>query len=98
MKWGMMRLFVTVLMLVSAAAHSEVLLLDSLADTPANNAQGIPRPTRGMSMQTVKSRFGEPSRIHPRIGTPPITRWDYPEYSVFFEYQHVLTSVIHRPN
>jgi hypothetical protein len=96
MKWGMRYLFAAMLILLFGIAHSDVLLLDSIADTPANNAQGIPRPTRGMSMQTVKSRFGEPSQVHPRIGNPPITRWDYPDYSVFFEYQHVLTSVVHR--
>ncbi len=96
MKWCMLGLFVAFLMLVSAVAHSDVLLLDSIADAPANNAQGIPRPTRGMSMQAVKNRFGEPSQVISRIGNPPITRWDYPDYSVFFEYQHVLTSVVHR--
>jgi hypothetical protein len=88
--------FFTMLLLIFGTAQSDVLLLDSIAALPANTEQGIPRPTRGMSMHTVESRFGAPAKVHPRIGDPPISRWDYPDYSVFFEYQHVLTAVIHR--
>jgi hypothetical protein len=29
------------------------------------------------------------------VGHPPITRWDYPAYSVFFEHDHVLHTVAH---
>jgi hypothetical protein len=85
-----------VLFMLSGSVCADTLLLDSIEAAPANNAQGIPRPSRGMSMETVKNRFGEPSQIHPQVGTPPITRWDYADYSVFFEYRHVLTSVVHR--
>ena len=85
-----------VLVLLTGTLWADALLLDSMAQTPTNNAQGIPRPTRGMSMDRVKSRFGQPAKIHPQVGDPPITRWDYADYSVFFEYRHVLTSVVHR--
>ena len=84
------------LLMLIGNVGAETLLLDSIAATPANNAQGIPRPTHGMSMQMVKRRFGEPAKIHPQVGDPPITRWDYSDYSVYFEYQYVLTAVVHR--
>ena len=29
----------------------------------------------------------------PAVGQPPITRWDFADYSVFFEYQHVIHAV-----
>jgi hypothetical protein len=83
------------LSMLAGSAWADTLLLDSISTSPANDAQGVPRPTRGMSMDAVKSRFGEPSQIHARVGDPPITRWDYADYSVYFEYRHVLTSVVH---
>ena len=96
MKRGLISLLGIGLVLAQGPLFGDVLLMESIVNTPPNSSQGVPRPTKGMSMQTVKSQFCEPSQEHPRIGTPPITRWDYPEYSVFFEYQHVLTSVVHR--
>ena len=33
--------------------------------------------------------------IRGTVGQPPITRWDYREFSVYFEYDHVVKSVIH---
>ncbi|MEN8167313.1 MAG: hypothetical protein ABFR65_07535 [Pseudomonadota bacterium] len=88
--------FATALLLVSSITVADVLLLDAIAESPVNSTEGIPRPSRGMTMDQVKGRFGEPPASYPRVGDPPITRWDYPEYSVFFEYQHVLTSVVHQ--
>jgi hypothetical protein len=82
--------------LLSQTATAEVLLIDSLDSAPINSEEGIPRPTRSMTMEQVSQRFGQPSAAHPSVGDPPITRWDYPDYSVFFEYNHVLTSVLHR--
>jgi len=30
---------------------------------------------------------------HPTVGKPPITRWDYPSFSVFFEHDRVIHAV-----
>jgi hypothetical protein len=54
----------------------------------------IARPTRGMHMAQVEKRFGAPMTRHPAVGRPPITRWDYPEYSVFFEGHTVIHTVV----
>lgn len=54
----------------------------------------FPVPERGMDMEKVRSRFGEPLRVLPAVGDPPITRWDYDGYRVFFEYDKVLHSVV----
>lgn len=54
------------------------------------------RPARGSTMAVVEARFGAPSTRHAAVGDPPITRWDYPGFSVFFEHNLVLHSVIVR--
>ncbi len=77
-------------------ATADVLLMDSIDSYPINSEEGVSRPTRSMTMDQVEKRFGQPLTAHPSVGDPPITRWDYPEYSVFFEYNHVLTAVMHR--
>ena len=74
----------------SVAASAEVLLLDEI-DAAAASASS--RPTRGMSMDAVEAKFGAPTTRHPAVGEPPITRWDYPGFSVYFEHQYVIHAV-----
>ncbi len=50
-------------------------------------------PSRGMSMEAVLAAFGEPLEKAPAVGDPPITRWIYADYVVFFEYDRVIHSV-----
>ena len=61
---------------------------ESTAPTPVST------PIRGITMTTVEAKFGAPTERHAAVGKPPITRWDYPGFSVFFEYQHVIHSVV----
>ena len=75
---------------------ADVLLIDNVYQAPANNSQGIPRPVRGMAMKDVENQFGSPVGKNTRVGTPPITRWEYDKFSVYFEHNHVLHSVVHR--
>ena len=88
--------------LSTAPATAEVLIVNAIAKEPANAPGGLPRPTRGMSMTEVEQRFGAPGERLAPVGTPgsvhqpPITRWNYAGYSVFFENDRVLTSVVHR--
>jgi hypothetical protein len=82
--------------LLITPAHAEVLLIDAIAQEPANAPDAMPRPTRGMSIDKVRAKFGEPVQAHATVGEPPITRWDYADYSVFFEHEYVLNTVVHR--
>lgn len=52
------------------------------------------QPARGMHERTVLSRFGEPVTRHGAVGEPPISRWDYSDYSVFFEGPFVIHTVV----
>lgn len=57
-------------------------------------------PTRGMDMANVEHIYGEPLEKLapvPSKGTPhhpPITRWVYPSFVVYFEYNHVVHAVM----
>ena len=53
-------------------------------------------PGRGMSMADVEARFGAPQRRKSPVGDPPITRWEYDGFVVYFEYKHVIHSVRRR--
>ena len=55
------------------------------------------RPTRGMRMSAVEARFGSPQNRHAAVGEPPITRWDYPGFAVFFEHDLVIHAVAVAP-
>ena len=60
------------------------------ADLDASNL-----PHRGQSKRAVLERFGLADEEHKPVGQPPITRWDYRDFSVYFEYDHVINSVRH---
>jgi hypothetical protein len=64
------------------------------AEAPAAASQPVDHPTRGMSMEKVEAAFGAPSNREPAVGQPPITRWEYPGFVVYFEKHTVLHTVI----
>ncbi len=66
--------------------------------TPTSNAHVVVNsnvPTRGLTKVQVESRFGQPHSRQGPTGIPAIYRWNYDGYSVFFENNHVIHSVIH---
>lgn len=58
-------------------------------------ADDLTLPKRGDSTGAVLEAFGLADREHPSVGQPPITRWDYREFSVYFEHDRVINSVAH---
>lgn len=61
----------------------------------AGTAQAANMPKRGEHMNHVQSAYGPPVNQYDAVGTPPITRWDYEEFSVYFEHNTVVHSVDH---
>ena len=59
------------------------------------SGQQVNLPQRGTNTSQVQRQHGEPTTRHAAVGQPPITRWDYPGYSVYFEYDHVVHAVRH---
>ncbi len=56
---------------------------------------GLTLPVRGESQRAVLERLGLPDQEHSAVGQPPIVRWDYREFSVYFESGRVIDSVRH---
>jgi hypothetical protein len=54
----------------------------------------VATPSRGMTMDQVASKFGAPVTKVPAVGIPPISRWEYPGFVVYFEHEHVIHSVV----
>lgn len=74
----------------TGTAAADTLLVNEVTTAQATAAD---RPARGASMAGVESRFGSPTSRSAPVGQPPITRWDYPDFVVFFEYNHVVHAV-----
>ena len=51
-------------------------------------------PGRGMSMEMVLNRFDEPLEKEPAVGEPPITKWSYKNFTVYFESEFVIHAVV----
>jgi hypothetical protein len=75
-------------------SQAEVIsIADPRYDVP-NTADGVVRPTQGMSMQTVERHYGPALSKSAAVGEPPITRWVYKNFVVFFEHNLVIHSVV----
>jgi len=86
------------LALVCTATVLAVAALPAIADDAAPGASPAAgshdRPERGMKMDAVEARYGAPATRYPAVGQPPITRWDYPGFVVYFENDLVLHAVV----
>ena len=72
-------------------AAADTLKMDGMAPDA-----GVARPTSGMTAANVESRFGAPDAKEAAIGDPPISRWEYKDFVVFFEYDRVIHAVVKR--
>lgn len=70
---------------------NQVVAADDVAFAVIEKQRGL--PVRGQSRASVQSQYGDPVSAKPAVGQPPISRWNYPEFSVYFEYEHVITTV-----
>ncbi|MGD8672027.1 MAG: hypothetical protein PVF07_00185 [Thiogranum sp.] len=77
------------LVLAGGPAVSDTLLVDSV-----KSDAGVARPDRGMTMDGVLARYGEPKQRSGPVGDPPISTWDYGDFVVYFENQYVIHSVV----
>lgn len=82
---------------VPSAAHADNLLIHRV-----QQERGMNLPKRGMSMAQVEKQYGAPQRkLAPRGGDtakhPVINRWDYDQFIVYFERNHVIHAVLNTP-
>ena len=59
-------------------------------------AESAARPSRGMTAASVESKWGTPNAKIAAVGDPPISRWEYRDFVVFFEYDRVIHAVVKR--
>ena len=83
-------------LLLPTQAHAESLRVK------VRQEQHYNMPTRGMTMAQVKREYGAPLKVLATRGgsskyQPPIHRWEYAKYIVYFEYSHVIHSVLRTP-
>jgi hypothetical protein len=71
--------------------RADVLLIEEV-----RQAGKMELPLNGTSRAEVRSRYGDPVKTHSAVGDPPISRWDYGSWSVYFEYDLVLFTVLHK--
>ncbi len=50
-------------------------------------------PSRGLTMAQVEQRYGAPTNRIAAVGQPPISRWVYPAFVVYFEHNLVIHAV-----
>ncbi|HKL61952.1 MAG TPA: hypothetical protein VJ883_01195 [Woeseiaceae bacterium] len=85
-------LLLALVLTMGSTAHGES--LDT--DTGSAMLTGGDRPSRGMTMQKVQADWGQPAMRRAPVGEPPITRWEYPEFVVYFEHNRVIHAVLKR--
>lgn len=80
--------------ILAALALCGPALASAAEPAPASISAATDQPRRGMSMQKVESAYGTPSKRLQAVGQPPISRWEYPGFVVYFENDLVLHTVV----
>lgn len=89
--------------LAGIALYSPMAVSDTLLVERVQAEKGAALPARGTSMAQVEARYGAPAHKYPAVAgpndrkhNPPITRWAYPNFNVYFEYSHVIDAVMNK--
>jgi hypothetical protein len=83
-------------LIIGIAAGAGAQNLDMRAADGSSTFDQPGKPTRGMTQASVEANFGAPQNMRAAIGDPPITRWEYSGFVVFFEYDKVIHAVTKR--
>lgn len=76
--------------MMTIAMAGDVLLIEKVEERMLRDL-----PQNGLTTAQVESRFGAPEQKHAPVGEPPISRWVYDDFNVYFEYDRVIESVLH---
>ena len=84
--------FASTALVGATSVQAESLTLDKTV------VRAVDAPTRGLNMAEVERRFGAPTEKMPTVGggaprQPPINRWRYNGFTVYFERDRVIHSV-----
>jgi hypothetical protein len=90
-----MVLMLLIALLVGSLGGAPV-IADVLLIEEVRQAERMELPVNGMNKSEVRARFGEPAETRAAVGDPPISSWGYGRWSVYFEYDLVLFTVLHK--
>jgi len=76
--------------MMGIAMAGDVLLIEKVEERMLRDL-----PQNGLTKAQVETRYGVPNEKHAPVGDPPITRWVYDDFNVFFEHNLVIESVLH---
>ena len=97
MKKQLSALFSTLILSTSIAAVAAEPMKKGELYTTAVTTQGdnsVSRPHNAQSKEDVAAEFGEPDNKVDAVGEPPISRWEYTKYNVYFEHNLVIHTVL----
>jgi len=78
-------------LVTAGTVAADVLLIEEVRERMQRDL-----PHNGLTTSEVEQRYGSPNERRAPVGDPPISRWLYDDYSVYFEYDLVIESVLHR--
>lgn len=81
-------------LLLSIGSYSETVTIPL---GQQGKAWDIESPKTGMRKDQVEARFGAPLERSGPVGTPPIYTWNYEQFTVYFEGDYVIHSVVKVP-
>ncbi|MFT4607933.1 MAG: hypothetical protein ACI9YO_001825 [Gammaproteobacteria bacterium] len=87
MRTGLIELTLASLLVAPSINATELVIPDH-----SEGSQQV-MPKRGISMEAVLGKFGEPDQRFGPVGEPPITEWIYDSFRVYFEHRTVLHSI-----
>ena len=93
-KWLVIGLALLWFVFVPLISFADSLDMPSDIGASGDENEVVDKPVRGMTMDDVSAKYGEPTKILPPVGDPPITRWIYPNFTVNFERQYVIFAVV----
>ena len=69
---------------------------DTLRTSGISAGEDGSRPLRGTTQAQVESKYGSPVSKKAAVGDPPISSWEYADFTVYFEYDRVIHAVLKR--
>ena len=91
---GLNHITVTGLLLLGLSANLSAEEINIPATETESPEFSVQLPGRGMAMENVQSRFGDATETFTAVGEPPITKWVYKNFTVYFESQFVIHAVV----
>ena len=69
---------------------------DTLDTSGISAGEDGSRPVRGTTQAQVEAKYGSPVSKKAAVGDPPISSWEYADFTVYFEYDRVIHAVLKR--